>query len=680
MSVTVLFRVRTCASAFFLLLILSTGATASICGNGVPEGGEECDPGGGLFIEGDPAQGACTNGSRCFYAFSCCKFNCQFVGQGAECNDNDSCTSPDLCNQVGVCVGTGNSVNGTPCDDGLFCNGTETCTSGVCGSPSGDPCPGTECNNCQEGTDSCLDPQGSACGSQTGCIAGQCDGAGTCIGELISGPCDDGIYCNGTDTCSGGACSVHSGDPCTGGGECADACQEPTDSCNDVAGTPCTADGNSCTDDVCNGSGACHNPANSSPCDDGLFCNGADTCAGGSCSLHFGDPCPDGVGCTLDACDEGADSCSNTPDDGACADSLFCNGTETCDAVLDCQAGSSPCDDGNSCTIDICGEPADTCSYDPLPEYAACDDGLDCTVDDQCVGGGCAGIEPLMSDLCPWAVVEREDPRGDRIKTGWETVVGGDICGGFLLLGDASITEGHVASVVDSGRGAVRIGNASVIYEDIATAGGGAKGRPNGVKVPYTDVYNLAPGTVTPKNDLSGSYDLDGSNPLVSECHAARTSFDAAATALDALPSTASLGAVRVGAGEVVTITAPAVGAINILDIDDLRGSTDATLEIDGGFDANTVVVLRIRGRLQMRGRSRIDAVGGLTPDRVLLYVAGRKCEMGDKSEGVGTLLCTTGRLKFGAQVLWTGALFGSGRLIRLGDRLELTRQSFQGF
>ena len=41
--------------------------------------------------------------------------------------------------------------------------------------------------------------------------------------------------------------------------------------------------------------------------------------------------------------------------DGNCDNGVFCDGSETCDAVLDCQAGSSPCE-GQSCdeTGDFC--------------------------------------------------------------------------------------------------------------------------------------------------------------------------------------------------------------------------------------------------------------------------------------------------------------------------------------
>lgn len=56
-------------------------------------------------------------------------------------------------------------------------------------------------------------------------------------------------------------------------------------------------DGNPCTDDVCTAAG-CTNAANAAACDDDVFCNGLDSCAGGSCSVHVGNPCGGATTCT----------------------------------------------------------------------------------------------------------------------------------------------------------------------------------------------------------------------------------------------------------------------------------------------------------------------------------------------------------------------------------------------
>ena len=77
--------------------------------------------------------------------------------------------------------------------------------------------------------------------------------------------------------------------------------------------TACATDGNDCTDDLCNGSGSCIHTANTAPCDDGLFCNGSDTCAGGGCQSHTGDPCVGGLECA-DACNEAGDDCNDVLD------------------------------------------------------------------------------------------------------------------------------------------------------------------------------------------------------------------------------------------------------------------------------------------------------------------------------------------------------------------------------
>ena len=78
------------------------------------------------------------------------------------------------------------------------------------------------------------------------------------------GSCDDGLFCNGADTCNGGSCSVHAGDPCTGGHVCNNTCNERTDDCFS---------------------------SNTTSCDDGEFCNGEDMCDGAGTCDHPGDPC-----------------------------------------------------------------------------------------------------------------------------------------------------------------------------------------------------------------------------------------------------------------------------------------------------------------------------------------------------------------------------------------------------
>ncbi len=85
-------------------------------------------------------------------------------------------------------------------------------------------------------------------------------------------------------------------------------------------------------------------------CDDGLFCNGRERCDhgyDGLASCWAGDsPCAEGQ-----VCDDAADQCIGgfCTDDTDCDDGLFCNGAETCnvdtDGAGECVSGSDPCAD-----------------------------------------------------------------------------------------------------------------------------------------------------------------------------------------------------------------------------------------------------------------------------------------------------------------------------------------------
>ena len=179
------------------------------------------------------------------------------------------------------------------------------------------------------------------------------------------------------------------------------------------AGTPVNCnDGIACTDDSCNeGTDSCDNVANNANCDDGLFCNGSETCSATlDCQAGTAPNCDDGVGCTDDSCNEGTDSCDNIANSANCDDGVFCNGSETCSATLDCQAGTAPtCDDGVGCTDDSCNAGTDSC--DNIANNANCpDDGLFCNGTEFCdavsdcssTGDPCTGGETCneATDTC----------------------------------------------------------------------------------------------------------------------------------------------------------------------------------------------------------------------------------------------------------------------------------------
>jgi len=171
-----------------------------------------------------------------------------------------------------------------------------------------------------------------------------CDGAdNNCVDGVDEEPfasddCDDGEWCNGSESCAGGTCQAGTPQGCEDGVGCtADSCNEATDTC-------------------------VHTP-NDALCDDALWCSGVETCDPAlDCQAGTPVDCSDGTACTDDSCNEGTDSCDNVPNDLNCDDTLYCNGVETCDPVLDCQAGSPmDCSDATACTDDSCNEGSDLC-------------------------------------------------------------------------------------------------------------------------------------------------------------------------------------------------------------------------------------------------------------------------------------------------------------------------------
>jgi hypothetical protein len=308
---------------------------APVCGDGNLDAGEDCDDG-----NTDPGD--------------CCAADCTFEPAGSACDDGLFCNGVEECDGAGSC-----NVPGTdPCDDGVGCTtdacdeGSDTCsnTPDDAACDDGQFCNGAETcdavSDCQPGTP--VD-----CDDGVLCTVDSCnEGTDSCDNTPDDVLCDDGQFCNGAETCDAVLDCQPGSDPCPG-----QLCDEASDSCVD-----CLIDGD---------------------CDDEAFCNGAEACVAGVCQAGTPVDCDDGVGCTVDACNEGTDSCDNTPDDAACDDGQFCNGVETCDAVSDCQPGTPvDCDDGVGCTVDACNEGTDSC--DNMPDDALCDDGQFCNGVETC--------------------------------------------------------------------------------------------------------------------------------------------------------------------------------------------------------------------------------------------------------------------------------------------------------
>jgi cysteine-rich repeat protein len=181
---------------------------------------------------------------------------------------------------------------------------------------------------------------------------------------------------------------------------CGNGRLEPGEECDDGN----TADGDCC-------SSTCQYEASGSTCDDGFFCNVGETCDGaGTCGGGSPLDCSDGIGCTVDSCDDAADQCVHAPNDAVCDDGLFCTGVETCSVTSDCQAGTPvDCDDADICTDDDCDDVQDRCEnlFDPTNDptcAAACpdldDDGFS-SAGDACGPVDCDDSDPTVNPEAP---------------------------------------------------------------------------------------------------------------------------------------------------------------------------------------------------------------------------------------------------------------------------------------
>ncbi len=271
---------------------------------------------------------------------------------GEDCDDGDPDVNPGADE---ICDGIDNNCAGgvdeepaasADCDNALFCDGAETCAGGTCQAGT-DPCPDdglfcTGVEGCDEEGDLCT-ATGDPCVDANPCTEDLCDD----VLDVCENPCAAVIW---TDACCGDAA-------CTAEPVCEVPSCDFDEDCDD--GQWCNG-AETCVDNLC--------ALGADPCpDDGLFCNGAESCdeAGEQC-LHDGDPCVDGNPCTDDLCDEGGDVCENTCNavdwtDACCSDAA-CSGDPVCDV---------PCLDNDG---DGYGDPASPeCTY---PEED-CDDSND---------------------------------------------------------------------------------------------------------------------------------------------------------------------------------------------------------------------------------------------------------------------------------------------------------------
>jgi hypothetical protein len=281
-------------------------------------------------------------------------------------NDGSLDSEPDV---VKVQASGEPCENDLKCDDGLYCNGAESCVDGWC-RPGALDCSAQAdlCNDggCDEDNDICV-PVPKADGTV----------------------CDDGLWCTENDGCLGGVCTGDARD-CSGmAAECvAGVCNEAAQACESQP----MADG-----DLCN---------------DGEYCTVNTRCSGGQCLGGEPRDCSSaGGGCVDGICDEEQDACVGDPliSGTPCNDDLFCTVNDACDGLGTCVGTARDCSSlTNQCNQGICDETGDQCVANPINEGQACDDGLYCDVNETCQSGSCVSSQvrncddgdPCTDDSC----------------------------------------------------------------------------------------------------------------------------------------------------------------------------------------------------------------------------------------------------------------------------------------
>jgi len=335
--------------------------TAAVCGNNVPEPGEQCDDGNPT--NGDGCDTDCTYScgnptTDCTTTVpSCQKWQCSTAhacqavvdatqngntcpgGSGYTCQ-NGTCSAPGaVCGNsvkesgedcdLGAQNGTGAGCSSTckldctsaaDCDDSDVCNGAETCIAATVS--------GQAVMKCQSGTNA---SNGTACGTGAICLAGLCKNS----------VCGDGFV----DAGKGEACDLGAQNGTASG--CSSTCQL------DCASNTDCSDGN-----VCNGAETCVNAtvngqavkkcqagSNASKCTtcSGGLCNGSGSCAASSC----------GDGCIDASKNETCDPPNGTTCTASCQLAAVCG-----NGVLE---SGEQCDDGNLFNLDGCSS---ACKYE----------------------------------------------------------------------------------------------------------------------------------------------------------------------------------------------------------------------------------------------------------------------------------------------------------------------------
>ncbi|MCO4763558.1 MAG: hypothetical protein KC502_18755 [Myxococcales bacterium] len=300
---------------------------------------------------------------------------------GSTCDDGDACTKIDMCTK-GIC-------NGVP----LNCNDGNNCTADACSSAAGcvyKPIQGKVCDDddaCTSG-DLCVDA--TCTGTPKACDDGKSctlDGCVKATGACVHTPAkddthcpDDGVACT-LDRCLNATCTHHqvAASFCLIQGTClSGGAMHPAKQCFGCQPKSLQTDWSILPGKLCN---------------DGNACTEKSVCQSNGACLGAPKQCNDGNVCTLDACNPqapGADPCLHTPSKGGCNDGSDCTEKDSCHDTT-CKGLPIVCNDGDPCTDDGCLATGGCIFQSAVDGKACADDGLPCTAD-TCGNGSCTHV------------------------------------------------------------------------------------------------------------------------------------------------------------------------------------------------------------------------------------------------------------------------------------------------
>jgi hypothetical protein len=299
-------------------------------------------------------------------------------------------TFTDFSNNPQTKIFTETKVTVAACDNGIYCDGTETCSAGACVAGTQIDCSGLN-DACNTGT--CSE------------AAGQCVKTPKPNGTI----CADTLYCNGIETCQNGTFTPGTPVNCDGNNISGiAACDNNPDAIHytwdyRIAFTSaCNETTDSCTTGDSTITHECSIANCGAKCEDDSDCKcKADECVGPD-YYDYPDTTTCSADCTCGTCTAtisyNDSRCGECTTNAQCDDQIYCNGQETCDTSYKCQPGTpvscSSLDD--QCNTGICSETNDRCEYSPEEAGTTCEaDSSLCTID-QCDASNAGPAVPAV--------------------------------------------------------------------------------------------------------------------------------------------------------------------------------------------------------------------------------------------------------------------------------------------